>query len=98
MGSGIYSFPSAYPVCNFSTVNTLLGTEDKKKEEGERRNSSSCWVVGAFWWLSSKGSACNAGAAGDLQAQSLDQEDPLEEGKATHSGILAWGIPMDRGA
>ena len=24
---------------------------------------------------------------------SLDQEDPLEEGMATHSGILAWRIP-----
>ena len=26
------------------------------------------------------------------------QEDPLEEGMATHSNILAWRIPMDRGA
>ena len=25
-------------------------------------------------------------------------EDPLEEGVATHSSILAWRIPMDRGA
>ena len=24
---------------------------------------------------------------------SLDQEDPLEEGMATHSSIIAWGIP-----
>ena len=30
--------------------------------------------------------------------QSLGQEDPLEEGMATHSNILAWRIPMDRGA
>ena len=30
--------------------------------------------------------------------RSLDWEDPLEEGMATHSIILAWGIPMDRGA
>ena len=30
--------------------------------------------------------------------QSLGQEDPLEEGVATHSSILAWRIPMDRGA
>ena len=30
--------------------------------------------------------------------QSLDQEDPLEEGMATHSSILAWRIPVDRGA
>ena len=26
-------------------------------------------------------------------AQSLDQDDPLEEGMATHSSILAWRIP-----
>ena len=25
-------------------------------------------------------------------------EDALEEGMATHSSILAWRIPMDRGA
>jgi len=25
--------------------------------------------------------------------QSLGQEDPLEEGMATHSSILAWRIP-----
>ena len=25
-------------------------------------------------------------------------EDPLEEGMATHSSILAWRIPMDREA
>ena len=33
-----------------------------------------------------------------MQVQSLGQEDPLEEGMATHSSILAWRIPMDRGA
>ena len=27
-----------------------------------------------------------------MQVQSLDQEDPLEEGVATHSSILAWRI------
>ena len=28
---------------------------------------------------------------------SLIWEDPLEEGMATHSSIIAWRIPMDRG-
>ena len=28
----------------------------------------------------------------------FDWEDPLEEGMATHSSILAWRIPMDREA
>ena len=30
--------------------------------------------------------------------RSLGWEDPLEEGMATHSSILAWKIPIDRGA
>ena len=30
--------------------------------------------------------------------RSLGLEDPLEEGKATHSSILAWRISTDRGA
>ena len=30
--------------------------------------------------------------------QSLGGEDPLEEGMANQSSILAWRIPMDRGA
>ena len=30
--------------------------------------------------------------------RSLGWEDLLEKGKATHSSILAWRIPMDRGA
>ena len=30
--------------------------------------------------------------------RSLGWEDSLEEGMATHSSILAWKIPMDRGA
>ena len=29
---------------------------------------------------------------------SLGWEDPLEEGMATASSILAWRIPIDRGA
>ena len=33
-----------------------------------------------------------------MQVRSLGQEDPLEQGMATHSSILAWKIPMDREA
>jgi len=38
--------------------------------------------------------------AGDeeMQVFTLGQEDPLEEGMAAHSSILAWRIPMDRRA
>ena len=33
-----------------------------------------------------------------MQVQSLGQENPLEKSMETHSSILAWRIPMDRGA
>ena len=29
----------------------------------------------------------------ETQVQSLGQEDPLEEGRATHSSILTWIVP-----
>ena len=35
----------------------------------------------------------NLPAMQEIQVQSLSQEDPLEKGMATHSGILAWRIP-----
>ena len=40
-------------------------------------------------------------AVQETQIQPLGQEDPLEKGMATHSGIFAWNPgqnPMDRGA
>ena len=35
----------------------------------------------------------NPPAMQETWVRSLGQEDPLEEGKATHSSILAWRIP-----
>ena len=35
----------------------------------------------------------NVPAMQETQVRSLGGEDPLEEGMATHSGILAWRIP-----
>ena len=32
-----------------------------------------------------------------MWVRSLGWEDPLEEGMATHSSILAWRIPMEPG-
>ena len=34
----------------------------------------------------------------DIWVQSLGWEDPLEEGMATYSSVLAWRIPRDREA
>ena len=40
----------------------------------------------------------NLPAMQETWIQSLDWEALLEEGKATHSSILVWRIPTDRGA
>ena len=40
----------------------------------------------------------NLPATQETQVWSLDWEDPQDEEKATHSSILTWRIPMDRGA
>ena len=47
------------------------------------------------WWLSSKKSTCNAGDSGSTPGGGWWEggEDPLEEGMATHSSIVTWGIP-----
>ena len=39
-------------------------------------------------------STCSAGDLGLIPGL----EGPLEEGMATHTSILAWRIPMDKGA
>ena len=40
----------------------------------------------------------NPPAMRETWVRSLAWEDPLEESVAIHSSILAWRIPMDRGA
>ena len=50
--------------------------------------------IGFLGGSDGKESACNVG---DL-VQSLGWENPLEEGIAIHSTILAWKLSMDRGA
>ena len=40
----------------------------------------------------------NLPAMWEAWVQSLGWEDPLEKAMAIHSRILAWRIPMDRGA
>ena len=42
----------------------------------------------------SKETACSERELGSI----LGWDNPLEEGMATHSSLLAWRIPTDRGA
>ena len=52
-------------------------------------------LPGAPQWFRGKEAACSAGDAEDIEmrVRSLGQEDPLAEGMASHSRILAWEIP-----
>ena len=43
-------------------------------------------------WLRVK-NLCAMQEMQETQARSLSREDPLEEGMATHSSVLAWRIP-----
>ena len=49
-------------------------------------------MYGLPLWLSGEESSCKAGPQ-ETEAQSLGQEDPLEEEMAAHSSMLAWKIP-----
>ena len=54
--------------------------------------------VGSLWASLVTQMVKNLPGVWETWVQSLSMEDLLEEGMATHSSILAWGIPMDRGA
>ena len=48
--------------------------------------------MGLPWWLSGKNLPVMQKTQ-ETQVRSLGWEEPLEEGMATHSMILAWRIP-----
>ena len=57
-------------------------------------NSNLCHIQGSLVAQTVK----NPSARRETWVWSLGWEDPMEEGMATHSSLLAWRIPMDRGA
>ena len=63
---------------------------------GSTSNSGSLVIStnlqGLLQWLSGKESPA-VQEPQETRARSLGGEDPLEEGMATHSSILAWRIP-----
>ena len=50
---------------------------------------SIAYLTGLLRWLRGEESACNVRDSGLIHGR----EDPLEEGMAVHSCILAWRIP-----
>ena len=62
-------------------------------------NTEACtYLLGIEWASLVVQMVKNSPAMWETWVQSLGWEDPLEEGMATHSSILAWRIPRDRGA
>ena len=57
-----------------------------------------CFLLYLFWASLVAQTVKNSPAIRETWLRSLGWEDPLEEGMVTHSNILAWRIPTDRGA
>ena len=60
-----------------------------------KKSENSNHILLILWKLVAQ-TVKNLPAMQETWVQSLGWEDPLEEGMATHSSILAWKIPMDR--
>ena len=56
-----------------------------------------CSYIIEYWFSLVAQTVKNPLTTWETWAWSLAWEDPLDEGMATHSSILAWRIPMDRG-
>ena len=54
-------------------------------------------MLGLPKWFSGKRICLPMQEMQETRVQSLGWEDSLEKGMATHSSILAWRIPIDRG-
>ena len=50
------------------------------------------WLGGFPGGASGKEAVCQCRGCKEMLVRFLDREDPLEEGMATHSSILAWRI------
>ena len=61
-------------------------------------SSEFCPFQNVIWTFLVAQMVKNPPAIWETWVQSLSWEVPLEEGMATHSSILAWRIPMDKGA
>ena len=68
----------------------LLLLDNRKEGRNDSLDLDVCSLVAQ--------SVKNLSAMQETRDQFLGREDPLEKEMATHSSILAWRIPMDRGA
>ena len=64
-----------------------------KKKKKKKQTCTGIFIVALSTASLVAQMAKNPPAMREAWVQSLDWEDPLEKGTATHSGILAWRIP-----
>ena len=55
-------------------------------------------AMALYWGFPGSSVVKNHSLMEEMEVQSLGWEDSLEKEMATHSNILAWENPMDRGA
>ena len=77
--------------CNAGDPSSIPGS-GRSPGEGIGYPLQYSWAFLVAWMVK------NPPAMWETWVQSLGWEDPLKEGMATHSSILAWRIPKDRGA
>ena len=98
----VYSMKKIYVSCIRKLVQAQSQEYASHLDKGKNTKTSkrsALWVNQALPGAASrKESALPMKETQDTRVRSLGWEDPLEKEMATHSGILAWRIPMDRGA
>ena len=77
--------------CNAGDLGSISGT-GRSSWEGIGYPLQSSWAFLVAQMVK------NPPAMREIWVWSLGWEEPLEEGMATHSSILAWRIPVNRGA
>ena len=95
MNIRIYRLPDSSAgkesVCNAGDPSSVSGS-GRFPEEGTG------YLLQYSWTSLVAQAVKNPPAIQETWVESLDWEDLLEEDMATHSSILAWRIPRDRGA
>ena len=77
-------FMSNFRKCKWACIGRSISPGDGKRKWGRVSLVAQMVKIAPIMW--------------ETWVRSLGREDSLEEGMATHSSILAWRIPMDRGA
>ena len=80
------------PAAELLEVSVEVGDPHPQKQQGNPQPKTASGLIPVAQAVK------NPLAMQETRLRSLGQEDPLEKDIATHSSILSWRIPMDRGA